>query len=88
MIEDVIEIEALDADINAIVVDTTHRMCIDIVNVVEAHAGYFVVGTSLAIEKIDTYLRTVERQVELLLLVAVADMLKVECIAKEYPSPA
>ena len=60
----------------------------DIVNVVEAHAGYFVVGTSLAIEKIDTYLRTVERQVELILLVAVADMLKVECIAKEYPSPA
>ena len=55
---------------------------------VEIGVLYAIVVAGLAIEEVDANLRTVEREVELLLVVAVAEVLDVECVTEEQPSPA
>ena len=53
MVEDIIEVEALDAHVDAVEVDVLKRMRIDGIARVEACARNLVVAACLAVEQID-----------------------------------
>ena len=51
------------------------------------HGANFVVVASFAIEQVDAYLITIEREVEILTIVATAKVGEVDGVAKENPLP-
>ena len=86
MIKDIVKIKALDTCFESIEVYSLHGTSVDIV--VKMHGANFVVISSFTIEQVNAYLITIEREVEILTIVATAKVGEVDGVAKEYPLPA
>lgn len=86
VIEDVVDVEALDARLQSVELHTVHGTGVYIA-AIQFQPFDLVVITGLAVEHVDAELRTVQAEIKLLLVVA-AEMAQVESITEKDPPPA
>ena len=89
MIEDIVKIQAFNTTLKAIERYFSQSIRIDMIP--QVHSLNMIIITRLAPEQIHTQQTAVQTQVELLLAAMIIlgiDMLQVESITQEYPSPS
>ena len=83
MIEDIIEVEALDAYVDAVEIDVLKWARVDRVVRVEAGVRNLVVASCFAVEQVDAKHASVQAQVELRTSALFTQFVEVYCVAEE-----